>query len=64
MDAEQDDIGRVRATRLSYSRPMLVLYGAVRELTQAGSNAAANESASDPCPQIDLTRNYNQNCMN
>jgi hypothetical protein len=63
MNAENDEIACLSAQKRSYSTPVLVRYGAVSELTQAGS-ISSNESASNPCPQTDMTQNFNVNCMN
>lgn len=49
------------AVRKPYAPPCLIRYGAVAELTQAGS-INANESASNLCPQTDMTRSFNSNC--
>lgn len=50
------------ALKKEYNSPQLTCFGLLRSLTQAGSGSA-NESASNPCPQTDLTRKYNANCM-
>lgn len=63
MQLEYQGVDLVPASKSAYSAPVLTRYGAVRELTQAGSGSASNESASNLCPQTDLTRNYQANCM-
>lgn len=46
----------------NYQSPQLMRYGFVGDLTQAGS-MSSNEAASNPCPQTDLSMNFNSNCM-
>lgn len=55
-------LDQASAIRRTYSAPQLVRYGAVRELTQAGS-AGPNESASNPCPQVNMAESFQANCM-
>jgi hypothetical protein len=62
MQGEMNGLAVLPAGKRSYSPPVLVRYGAVSELTQAGS-AGASENGSNPCPQSDFTKKLNASCM-